>query len=224
MLHRFISSHARRALTTAETAALIAAVSSGVGIVGVATVRVIIGPGEVAAEPIQVPDEIRLTIEALDAIVAGSKAMMFVSRSEGEAATSLALWIDDSIDPGRVNLPEVLILDHSPLLRSLSTWIHQPERGSVLPGDDVAPERVGLLISSSDVQAFRELPDVRASVIAVGVERMEIVPVAPGPADSADGAGAADGRMRLQLTWRADSTDSEPVTLAVPTPLPARRP
>jgi len=150
-------------------------------------------------ERAQVVEGLKALIESCHGLLAVNDNSSVSQRSGmgvGGATTSLTLWIQDEAAPGVVNLGEVLVLSHRPVLGAITATTFGEETTSEDPG----PPAPTLLYTSPDpVAALRSRFTSQTRVIATDVQAVTV------EVDQLDGQSVA---LRVALTWEDSPADA----------------
>jgi hypothetical protein len=143
-----------------------------------------------------IPDEPehRATFVGLREITAGGGLVLHAWPGSSEQPAWVAFWTKDHRDPGAVNISEVLVVAHNPLLQTVTAY-SSPDRSS---------EKDGLIsftdaTSQSMLDWIRARSDIEAQVVGVGVTDMTA---------SWSGSMEATGQLTIALTWAPKLADS----------------
>lgn len=159
----------------------------------------------------------RLALEGLDLAIASAHATVAVIEDDH---LQLVMWTSDADSDGLIDAHELLVLDHSPYLASISACFLQQASVPEIP--DGAPAKEwhirGSLMSHPDAMAvFLGHRDAVRHVLARSVVGARVIGGPPGASGAVtDSSGVS---RRIELTWNAE-TDDTTLTTFVPTPLP----
>jgi len=138
-------------------------------------------------------------IDALTRLIARSVGILAIHHRGPGPYLELVLWLDDDINPGRPDAHELALLSHSRILQTLTLYRRPSGTPSKRGGG------VGLWASGDSASdpsfcgRWRADSGVRALVLMRGVSDMRVEPVAS--------PHASLQRLRIQLSWAADSVD-----------------
>jgi hypothetical protein len=144
-------------------------------------------------------------IEDLAGLLSHSVGLLAIHHPGATPYEELVLWLTDDDAGGARGRPdpaEIAVLSHSRVLQTITVYRLGDGAGAGRPGLDGPMDRPAFC------DRFRADPDVQALVLAGGVSAMRVEPV--GDAREEWGAWGAWGgfqRLRLTLTWAADSAD-----------------
>ncbi|RMD60474.1 MAG: hypothetical protein D6824_09455 [Planctomycetota bacterium] len=202
----------------------VGAVAAGVGVGAVLVVAggLIDVTPQVQSEPLDSPveqtqlnPEHAQVVEGLKALIESCHGLLAVSDNSsvssgsgmgvGGATTSLTLWARDDAAPGVVNLGEVLVISHRPVLGAVTATTFGAEATSDNPG----PAAPSLLYTAPDpVTALRSRFASQTHVIATGVQAVTV------KVDQQNQQGAT---LSITLTWE-DSQADAPATFVAHVP------
>lgn len=170
---------------------------------------VFVAPQYLAARPVAGPAAIpasrpahQTLIDDLGVLITQSVGILAIHGRGATPYEEIVLWLTDS-DPegadGRADVPELAILSHSNVMQTITIY-RLPQGPTALP--------VAQPASPEFCSRWRADPGVEARVLGLGVSNMRVEPVG----DEQDqwgesGRWGALQRLRLTLTWAADSAD-----------------
>jgi|GEM_PF-3713425 len=150
--------------------------------------------------------ERQAVIDGVQRLIESSVALIRVSNASarpnpsltnvGSETTSIILWLTDDVDPGVVNLGELVVLSQRPVLGAITATTFGAD-----PTDDDAgpPTPASALRSLYPVRTLRGRVQTNTRVIATGVRAMTV--------DQAR-ISAIDTQITLELTWDAGAADA----------------
>ncbi|TVQ31606.1 MAG: hypothetical protein EA376_09050 [Phycisphaeraceae bacterium] len=190
--------------------------SLGLTAAGVTTAGAIIAPRALVAMQATAPaaithnglSEVRLEIlHGLHALLASCDALITVREGRGSRGAAVTLWHSDDRERGVVNEDELLVLLHSPLLRTLTAYTSDLEDEDA-PGPSLSADA---LVDESMPENWRLRPGVRGRVIATDITAVAI-----------ERGREAGGMATLTLVLHWDGpTPDEPDVGAATVSLPA---
>jgi hypothetical protein len=142
-------------------------------------------------------DDNQRVVELLGSLIASSRQVLAVHQRGATPYLQVVLWLEDTANFGAVDADEIAVISHSRLLQTIMLYGRDGEAAE----DEAAPvaEMTSDNFSPAFCAAWRARPDVAGRLLARGIESLEIEPAA---------AAAVDGpRLRISLTWAADSVD-----------------
>lgn len=163
----------------------------------------------------------RLALEAIDLMIASAKSTLAVI---DDGHLQIVLWTEDADSDGLVDAHEVLVLDHSPYLESMSAcFLERPEAALSAPSSSASLPpawhlKPSLMTHPDAMAVFLGHEDAVRHVMARTVVAARVIGGTPGASGAV--SGATDDSGRIELTWNAE-TDDTTLTTFVPTPLPA---
>ena len=107
-----------------------------------------------------------------------------------------ALWVDDLAGPGEVDADEFVVVSHSRIMRTIMTYRLDPAASAADRESAAALLRSRALDDPELAEDWRRHPAVAARVIASDLSDVRM--------KDADAAGE---RLRIELTWDAESAD-----------------
>jgi hypothetical protein len=182
---------ARRGNTTLGAITLLAAFGTLVG------VALVIRPGQLHADTPSTrvardPDHNR-SIELVAGMVVRSRAVLALHDGSEGPFEEVVLWVEDRVNPGVIDLHEVAVLTHSPVLQTLTYYGRSA-------GDSDAHFRSDGEFDRAFCQVWRTSPSINAGLIGAGLSDVDFA------IDSLFQAGRP--ALRISFTWVSESTDS----------------
>ncbi len=146
-------------------------------------------------------------IETLGSLISRSREVMAIHDRGATPFVELVLWLEDTKNPGRIDPYEIAVISHSEVLHAIYFYsLDEPDEEQVTDSsDDAAVQPASDWSWLSDVRRpsfcalWRDRPDIRQRILAVGVSQMV---VNPGERSDSDNA-----LLRISLTWADDSAD-----------------
>lgn len=184
----------RRGIATGE-AVLIAASLCTIGALGV-----VIAPGLLRAGPDKAPlridepdDPAKLAVfTALRAMFDESRSVIRLWDPDSTGRCAVLLWYSDEEPLGTIDEPEVVLIQHSPVMETITASV-------VEPGDAGAgPLDVSRVLDERFADLWARRDDVGTHVVAGGVRAMRIERV---------GEESGVMRLRVRLTWSGRVAD-----------------
>lgn len=161
---------------------------------------------EAPAQPEPASKERRLILQGLRDLIESSRAVISVAAGQGKPGdpaggfggqtTSIVLWTRDRAGPGVVNLDELLVLSHRPVLGAITATTFGDDAGDDRPGP---PVPVAALFAPDPVEALRGAAGAVTRVIATDVRDVSV--------EQAASTGGMT-QLTLTLTWDDDGADA----------------
>lgn len=214
----------RRGLASADLVLLILAGMTLATTAVLVTPHVIQAQPDASASPVETEwsPAARAAADALSLILRRSHATLgpdieALVPDDAGADGPVILWTEDTIDPGLVNRSEVLVLEHSQLLESVTAYFFDPADANDPLLNPVLPER---LVREPEALAQAVMNDAEVLRQVIAVEVLEFRVQGEVVTSGSGGRTVTPGEawIVIRCPTELDDTNAE---LQVPAPLPA---